>query len=54
MEDFPPILGGISAKQFLTEYWQKKPLLIRDAIPNFLSPITGDELAGLSLEKDVE
>ena len=54
MEDFPSILGGVSAKQFLTEYWQKKPLLIRGAIPNFLSPITGDELAGLSLEKDVE
>jgi 50S ribosomal protein L16 3-hydroxylase len=54
MEDFPLILGGISAKQFLTEYWQKKPLFIKGAIPNFLSPITGDELAGLSLEQDVE
>ena len=24
MEDFPSVLGGISADQFLSEYWQKK------------------------------
>ena len=41
------ILGGISAREFLRDYWQKK-LLIRQAIPGFQSPISPDELAGLS------
>ncbi|TLX62673.1 cupin domain-containing protein [Stutzerimonas nosocomialis] len=48
------ILGGISARVFLRDYWQKKPLLIRQALPGFQSPISADELAGLSLEEDVE
>ncbi|WFE68304.1 cupin domain-containing protein [Thiomicrospira sp. R3] len=44
----------IDANTFLTEYWQKKPLLIRQALPNFISPISPEELAGLSLEEEVE
>ncbi|MCH2157167.1 MAG: cupin domain-containing protein [Oleiphilaceae bacterium] len=48
------VLGGISAEHFLREYWQKKPLLIRQALPEFESPITPDEMAGLSLEEDIE
>ncbi len=48
------ILGGISARVFLRDYWQKKPLLIRQAIPGFESPVSPDELAGLSLEDEVE
>lgn len=48
------ILGGISAREFLRDYWQKKPLLIRQAIPDFESPVSPDELAGLSLEDEVE
>ena len=48
------ILGGLSAREFLRDYWQKKPLLIRQAIPDFQSSISPDELAGLSLEEEVE
>ncbi|MDH4582589.1 cupin domain-containing protein [Pseudomonas sp. BN415] len=48
------LLGGLSARDFLRDYWQKKPLLIRQAIPGFESPISPDELAGLSLEEEVE
>ncbi|UZE97929.1 cupin domain-containing protein [Alkalimarinus alittae] len=48
------ILGTITAEQFLSEYWQKKPLLIRQAIPNFECPISPDELAGLACEPEVE
>ncbi len=48
------ILGTISAEQFLNEYWQKKPLLIRQAIPDFVSPVSPDELAGLACEAEVE
>ena len=48
------LLGGITAREFLRDYWQKKPLLIRQALPDFESPIDADELAGLALEEEVE
>jgi 50S ribosomal protein L16 3-hydroxylase len=48
------ILGNISKEKFLKEYWQKKPLLIRQAYPNFEPLIPADELAGMSLEEEVE
>lgn len=48
------ILGNISKEQFLKEYWQKKPLLIRQAYPNFEPLIPADELAGMSLEEEIE
>jgi 50S ribosomal protein L16 3-hydroxylase len=38
---------------FLRDYWQKKPLLVRHAFPDFYSPISGDEIAGLALDDDV-
>jgi len=41
---------GLSATQFLRDYWQKRPLLIRSAFPDFVSPISPDDLAGLSCE----
>ena len=46
--------GTISEEEFLTDYWQKKPLLIKQALPNFISPIAPDELAGLSLGEEFE
>jgi 50S ribosomal protein L16 3-hydroxylase len=46
--------GKISEQEFLSDYWQKKPLLIKQALPDFISPITPDELAGLSLENEFE
>ncbi|MFV3387459.1 JmjC domain-containing protein [Pseudomonas sp. NY15364] len=48
------LLGGLTAREFLRDYWQKKPLLVRQAIPGFESPISPDELAGLALEEEVE
>lgn len=54
-KDLPlSVLGGISAEHFLNEYWQKKPLLIRQAFPGFECPVDPDELAGLSLEEEIE
>ena len=44
--------GDISAEAFLQAYWQKKPLLIRNAFPGLQSPLTADELAGLACEED--
>lgn len=48
------MLGGISAAQFLNQYWQKKPLVIRQAFPDFQCPVSADELAGLACEEGVE
>jgi len=42
---------GIDEQVFLSEYWQKKPLLIRQAFPAFETPFDASELAGLSLEE---
>lgn len=46
--------GDISVETFLNEYWQKKPLLIRNAFPDFEPPVSADELAGMALEEEVE
>ncbi len=46
-------LGNLSPKDFLADYWQKKPLVIRQAFPNFQCPVTAEELAGLSCEDEV-
>lgn len=48
------MLGGITPAEFLRDYWQKKPLVIRQAFPGFESPVTADELAGLACEETVE
>ncbi|MDZ5602413.1 cupin domain-containing protein [Pseudomonas sp. RP23018S] len=48
------LLGGLTAREFLRDYWQKKPLLVRQAFSDFESPIEPDELAGLALEEEVE
>lgn len=49
-----PILGDLSVEQFLRDYWQKKPLLLRHAFPAQELPVTPDELAGLACEEEVE
>jgi 50S ribosomal protein L16 3-hydroxylase len=44
----------LDTENFLSEYWQQKPLLIRNAVPNFVPPIDANELAGLAMEDGVE
>jgi 50S ribosomal protein L16 3-hydroxylase len=48
------MLGGLSARQFIEEYWQKKPLLVRNAFPDFGDMLSPDELAGLACEEDAQ
>ena len=48
------LLGEHTPQEFLDTYWQKKPLLVRGALPEFRSPIEPGELAGLACEEDVE
>ena len=47
------VLGGITAEQFLTEYWQKKPLLVRNAMPEIVGLIEPDDVKELALEEHV-
>jgi 50S ribosomal protein L16 3-hydroxylase len=48
------LLGNLSIDEFLRDYWQQKPVLIRNAWPNFEPLLSAQELAGLSLEDDIE
>ncbi|HIA07676.1 MAG TPA: cupin domain-containing protein [Chromatiaceae bacterium] len=43
-------LAHFDADDFLLNFWQKSPLLIRQAIPDFVCPLSPDELAGLACE----
>ena len=47
------VLGGISAEQFLTEYWQKKPLLIRNAMPEIVGLLEPSDVMELALDENV-
>lgn len=44
-------LGTLTTAQFLKRYWQKRPLLIRQAFPRFPELVSPDELAGLSCDE---
>src|SRR5258708_2083363 len=48
------LLGNITPTEFLRDYWHKKPLLIREAIPQFKAPIALGELFQLAAQEDVE
>lgn len=49
-----PLLGGLTPSRFLTEYWQKRPLLVRQAIPAFQPPVMPEALFALAAREDVE
>jgi 50S ribosomal protein L16 3-hydroxylase len=49
-----PLLGGLTPDDFLREYWQKKPFLIRNAIHDFSSSITVDDLFKLAADESIE
>ncbi|MBP8098556.1 MAG: cupin domain-containing protein, partial [Arenimonas sp.] len=42
---------GIPVAAFLRDYWQKKPLLIRQALPGYQAPLAPEDLAGLACEE---
>ena len=56
METTQPLslLGGLSAAQFMRRHWQKKPLLVRQAVPAMAAPITRSALFELAARDDVE
>ncbi len=48
------LLGGISPEQFMSQYWQKKPLLIRGAVADFKPLISEPELLALAADDEVQ
>lgn len=48
------LLGGRSARRFLREHWQQRPLLIRAALPDFVEPLTRDEVLELASRDDAQ
>lgn len=52
--DKKTLLGGLTPAQFLREYWHKKPLLIRQAIPGFKAFLSREALFDMAARDDVE
>jgi 50S ribosomal protein L16 3-hydroxylase len=48
------LLGGLSAAGFMRRHWQKKPLLVRQALPNPAPPLARAGLFELAASDDVE
>ena len=48
------LLGGLTPAQFMKTYWQKKPLLVRQAFPGFKAPLSVSALKKMSKRDDVE
>ena len=46
------LLGGLTPAEFLRDYWQQRPLLVRNAIPGFENPLDPNDLAGLATDPE--
>ncbi|MDP2144560.1 MAG: cupin domain-containing protein [Gallionella sp.] len=54
MKTIQTLLGGLSVAEFLHDYWQKKPLLIRKALPDFTGLLDPQQLIDLACGEDVQ
>ncbi len=53
--DLPlPLLGGLSPAQFMRRHWQKRPLLVRGALPGVEPPLSRRALFQLAARDSVE
>ncbi len=48
------LLGGLTTQQFLSQFWQRRPLLIRNAISDFKGVVQAPELFALAARSDIE
>ena len=53
MSQLLDVLGNITAEQFLAEYWQKKPLLVRNAIPEITDLLEPKDVMELALDENI-
>ena len=49
-----PLLGGLTPAQFMKKHWQKKPLLVRQAVPDLQPLLAPRELFALAQREEVE
>ncbi len=49
-----PLLGGLTPQEFMTRYWQREPLLIRQAIPHYVPSLSIADLRELARREEVE
>ena len=54
MKSLSTPLGDLGIEAFLRDYWQKKPLLIRGALPNFTGLLTPQQLTALACTEDAQ
>jgi len=54
MKNTLTLLGNLSVNEFLRDYWQKKPLLIRGAVPHFNGLLSPQQLIELACTEDVQ
>ncbi|AKH69662.1 hypothetical protein IMCC21906_01990 [Spongiibacter sp. IMCC21906] len=47
-------LQNFDVEGFLRNDWQRRPVLIRQALPDFVCPVNGDDLAGMACEEDID
>lgn len=47
-------LGAVSVERFLGEYWQRRPLLLRAALPGFVPPVDRRRMFELAARDEVE
>jgi len=48
------LLGGLTVDKFLRDYWQKKPLLIRNSLPEFNGLLDPQQLMMLACDADAQ
>lgn len=48
------LLGGLTAQEFMSQYWQKQPLLIRQAIPDYKPNLRPVDIRELVKRDEVE
>jgi 50S ribosomal protein L16 3-hydroxylase len=49
-----PLLGGLSPREFMQRHWQRRPLLVRNAMLDLVPPISRAELFDLASREEVE
>ena len=54
MPELSTLLGDLTPERFLAEYWQKKPLLVRGAVPEIGQLMSCDDLFHLATDENIE
>jgi 50S ribosomal protein L16 3-hydroxylase len=54
MKSKSSLLGGLTVTEFLRDYWQKKPLLIRQSFPKFNGLLDPQKLIALACTEDAQ